>query len=49
MMTIGHTPGEFPGQGSSGTQPGAAAAPPRPWGRASWGGDVVFSIEPMET
>ena len=24
MMTIGHTPGEFPGQGSSGTQPGAA-------------------------
>ncbi|MDT0247976.1 hypothetical protein RMW62_02625 [Actinomyces oris] len=23
-MTIGHTPGEFPGQGSSGTQPGAA-------------------------
>ena len=24
MMTIGHTPGEFPGQGSSGMQPGAA-------------------------
>ena len=24
MMTIGHTPGEFPGQGSGGTQPGAA-------------------------
>ena len=24
MMTTGHTPGEFPGQGSSGTQPGAA-------------------------
>ena len=24
MMTIGHIPGEFPGQGSSGTQPGAA-------------------------
>jgi len=24
MMTIGHTPGEFPGQGSSGTQPGSA-------------------------
>ena len=24
MMTIGRTPGEFPGQGSSGTQPGAA-------------------------
>lgn len=24
MMTIGHTPGEFPGQGSNGTQPGAA-------------------------
>ena len=23
-MTIGHTPGEFPGQGSGGTQPGAA-------------------------
>ena len=23
-MTTGHTPGEFPGQGSSGTQPGAA-------------------------
>ena len=23
-MTIGHTPGEFPGQGSSGTQPGSA-------------------------
>lgn len=26
MMTIGHTPGEVPGQGSSGTQPGAADA-----------------------
>ena len=24
MMTIGHIPGEFPGQGSSGMQPGAA-------------------------
>ena len=24
MMTTGHTPGEFPGQGSGGTQPGAA-------------------------
>ncbi len=24
MMTIGHTPGQFPGQGSSGPQPGAA-------------------------
>ena len=24
MMTTGHTPGQFPGQGSSGTQPGAA-------------------------
>ena len=24
MMTTGHIPGEFPGQGSSGTQPGAA-------------------------